>query len=409
MERYSLFELNEFIRRIFALNFADPVWVHCEIAQLSHSRGHYFLSLVQKDPTGENILAQSEAVIWKRTYRRLRRQMGKETDALLQSGMAVQLSVRVVFHERYGLRLHIEDLDPEYTLGEFEQRRRRILERLVAEGLTEKNRRIPLPSAIQRIAVISSENAAGYADFQAGLQQNPYGYAFYSRLFPAAMQGEAVEKEVVAQLEAIPPAEYDAIAIIRGGGARLDLAAFDNYSIAKAIAGCGLPVMSGIGHEVDTTVIDQVVHQPLKTPTAVADFIINRQLQYEARLLDYGRQIYLSAQQQLQNESRILETRQERLPWQTEQCLQRAKERLSQYETQATDLVRQIIQQRTARLDQFEQALQLLRPESVLARGYARCEKAGRPVRSLLDVEPHDTLITHLPDGAFRARVIDKD
>ncbi|MEM1124333.1 MAG: exodeoxyribonuclease VII large subunit, partial [Bacteroidota bacterium] len=288
MQSYSLFELNEFIRRVFALNFQEAIWIRCEIAQINSSRGHYYLNLIEKSAEKDAIIAQSSGIIWARKYRQLRRTHKKLLDSLLRNGTAVLLQVKVDFDERYGFKLLVEDVDPSYTMGQMELKRQAILESLTQQGLLGLNQRISLPTVIQRVAIISSQTAAGLQDYLNQIAINTYGYQIHNQLFPAAMQGENVEKEVLRQLKkiALLKENYDAVVIIRGGGSKLDLVAFDNLVLGQAIAKFPLPVLVGIGHEIDETILDKVAHLSLKTPTAVADFLINRLLHFESSILE---------------------------------------------------------------------------------------------------------------------------
>ncbi|RMF22716.1 MAG: exodeoxyribonuclease VII large subunit, partial [Bacteroidetes bacterium] len=233
MASLSLFELNEHLRRVVALNFPEPLWVRCELAQVSPWRGHHFLTLIEKDPESEEIIAHSEGVFWEGDYLRAFQRVGRLLEELLQEGMEVQLKVQPVFHERHGLQLKVLDVDPSYTLGQWELRRRHILEQLQKEGLLELNRQRPLPVVLQRIAVVSSAQAAGWQDFRRHLEENEFGYRFQLRFFQVAMQGALVREEVSDALNKIAAqaADFDAVVLIRGGGARLDLAAFDDLDL----------------------------------------------------------------------------------------------------------------------------------------------------------------------------------
>lgn len=286
MDTYSLLELNEYIRRVIALNFEGPIWVSCEISQARQSRGHMYVELVEKAEHSDDILAQSSAVIWSSTLRKIHRKTGDILFDVLSDGSGVRLQVRVDFHERYGLKLVIEDVDTSYTLGNLELRRREILESLHKKGLVEKNKQLQMPLAPQRIAVLSNAGAAGYQDFMKHLAHNPYEYHFDSHLFTVALQGQNVEADIVTALKDVShaAAHYDCAVIIRGGGSRMDLAGFDNEKIGEAIAHCPVPVITGIGHEIDQSVADVVAHTALKTPTAVADYLIDLLLDFESML-----------------------------------------------------------------------------------------------------------------------------
>ncbi|MDX1408831.1 MAG: exodeoxyribonuclease VII large subunit, partial [Saprospiraceae bacterium] len=256
METFSLYELNEHIRRVIALNFEDPVWVRCEIAQIKEARGHHYLELIEKDDEGDQIKAQSAAVIWSRQISFIRRKCGDVVQQVLQAGVEIRIRVRVDYNERYGLKLMIEDLDPSYTLGNLELKRREVLQILHREGLIGKNATLPIPAVVQRIAVLSNRQAAGYQDFLHHLRSNAYAYRFELDLVPVAVQGQRVEAEVSRAIREISKAagHYDCIVLIRGGGSRIDLSGFDNLEIGRAIGQCPLPVFTGIGHEIDQSV-----------------------------------------------------------------------------------------------------------------------------------------------------------
>jgi exodeoxyribonuclease VII large subunit len=236
MKTYSLHELNEFLRRVVALNFNESIWLTAEIGQISESRSHRFLSLLEKE--GETIVAELSAVIWASDFRRIKRVLGDNTEGVLSDGAEVRLRGRLDFHERYGLKFVVEDVDPTFTLGKMELERQELIASLEAEGLLRLNAQHKLPVVLQRLAVISSETAAGWEDFRSHIEENDYGYDFDIQFYAAAMQGIFVEKEVMRQLTAIEArkADFDAVIIIRGGGAKLDLAAFDGGALCRAIA-----------------------------------------------------------------------------------------------------------------------------------------------------------------------------
>ena len=285
---YSLYELNEYIRRVIALNFSEPIWVDCEIAQVKEVRGNVYLDLVYHDKNTNEITAQISANIWYKSFLFLKNKLGALLPSLLKEGTHVLIKVQVEFSERYGIKLIVEDIDPSFTIGQMEMNRQKILQKLQDEGLTHLNKLTKLPSVVQHIAVISSENAAGYIDFKNHLLQNVYGYQYEVTLFQAALQGQNTEREVCHSLDSIfeNVEKYDCILIIRGGGSRLDLAWFDNFNIGAKIGKSVLPVLTGIGHDIDSTVADIVAHASLKTPTAVADFLIQHNLNFETNIAD---------------------------------------------------------------------------------------------------------------------------
>ena len=284
---YSLYELNEYIRRVIALNFAEPIWVNAEISQIKEVRGNVYMDLVYHDDQTNEIKAQISAGIWFKSYLFLKNKLGALLPSLLSEGTHVLLKVQVEFTERYGMKLIVEDIDPSFTIGQMEMNRQKILQKLFDEGLTHQNKLTKLPVVIQRIAVISSDNAAGYIDFINHLSQNPYGYQFKTTLFRASLQGQNTEREVCQALNDISEdaSKYDCTVIIRGGGSKLDLAWFDNFNIGARIAKSPIPVMTGIGHDINATVADTVAHTTLKTPTAAADFIISHNICFEYLLV----------------------------------------------------------------------------------------------------------------------------
>lgn len=407
MEKYTLFELNEYIRRVLALNLPDPLWISCEIAQVGTAKGHYYLSLVQKGNGPGELSARAEAVLWQRQARQIQRKAGNIFPALLQEGMEVLLLASVDFHERYGLKLIIQDIDPAYTLGQLELRRREIMQRLESEQLIGKNRRQLLPGALQHIAVITSERAAGLQDFLQHLQENPYGYQFSCKLYPAAVQGEQVSAEVSHQLHKIAKQRwrFDCVAIIRGGGARLDLAAFDDYEICKTVAGMPLPVLSGIGHEVDEVLLDKVVHTALKTPTAVADFIVGRNMQFESGLLQLGQQLSLLAAHRVRDQAVLLERIEQALRLLPRQRLHQQQLRL---QSLAEDIPRSFRRRARAehqQLGQMEQLMALLSPESTLKRGFSIIYKDGKAITSAKELDAGSQFTARLRDGDIQGEV----
>ncbi len=408
MEQHTLFELNEHIRRVLALNLPEALWVSCEIFQISRSKGHCFLSLVEKgDGEGEELRARAEGIIWRKQYSRLQRKLGKDLPRLLQVGTQVLLQVRVDFHERYGYKLLVEDIDLSFTLGQMELKRRATLDQLEKAGHMGRNRSLPLPLVPQRLAVISSARAAGLQDFLRQLEQNEYGYRFALKLFPAAMQGVKTVEEVAWQLETINGKQqpFDAVVIIRGGGARLDLAAFDEYELCAAVARQQLPVLVGIGHEVDDVLLDRVAHTSLKTPTAVAEFLLNRLMQFEAQLLQSGQGIARLAQQRLQRENLSLERFQQQLQLLPRQQTRREQQRLQNLEGQMPAALRQRLRQADSELDRCEELLRLLHPEATLSRGYSLTLKDGRIISSAEALKTGDRITVRLKDGSINSQV----
>jgi exodeoxyribonuclease VII large subunit len=295
----SLLELQNNIQSAIRNNLDMHYWVIAEISELNvNYRGHCYLSLVEKNKTGDNVKAKARAIIWASRYRMLSAYFQSGSGENMKAGIKVMVKVTVDYHELYGLSLQIIDIDPTYTLGDIERRRRETIQQLEDAGIMDMNKTLEPPLLIQNIAVISSDTAAGFGDFVAQIETNSKHYKYKLHLYKAAMQGIDTQKTVIKALEAIYSAEtdYDVVVIIRGGGSRTDLAAFDNFEIASNIAQFPIPVLSGIGHERDASVVDLVAFKHLKTPTAVAEFILEHtegleeSLDYELdRLLDVTR------------------------------------------------------------------------------------------------------------------------
>ena len=403
---YSLFDLNEHLRRVVALNFPQSVWIAAEIAQIGRSRGHWYLDLVQKG-TDETLVAQGQAALWAADHRRLRAALGPALDAVLQEGLAVKLRVRPDFHERYGLKLHIEDVDPAHTLGQLALQRQQALQTLKAAGLLERNRQLPLPLVLQRIAVVSSEDAAGYQDFREHIAQNAWGYRFHCRFFQAAVQGRHAESELIRALDNIraQAADFDGAVLLRGGGARLDLAVFDALDLARTVALMPLPVFSGIGHEVDESLLDLVAHTALKTPTAVADFLLQHNVSFESQVLQLGLHLQRLGEHHAQAAHNALGNAQQHLHWAVRRRCQNAWHQLdatSQQLDQATALFRE---RRHRALDQANALCIALDPQKALRRGYTLTYQNGKLLRTAAETEPGTPLETKFWDGEISSRV----
>ncbi len=286
-QKLTLSELNNLIKDALLDAFPGTVWVVAEVSELKENRsGHCYLELIEKE--GSTIAARSRATIWSYTYRMLKPYFETTTGQLFTQGIKILVQATVEFHSAYGLSLNIKDIDPTYTVGDMALQRKEILNRLQAEGVFDMNKELDLPLVPQKIAVISSATAAGYQDFMNQLENNEYGIRFYPKLFEAYMQGADTVPSIIHALERIFHYEdfFDAVAIIRGGGATADLSSFDNYDLALNITQFPLPVITGIGHEKDDTIIDMVAHTRLKTPTAVAEFFVSGVARFYERLMD---------------------------------------------------------------------------------------------------------------------------
>ena len=389
------------MRRVVALNFGEPVWVRAELSQVSRSRGHFYLSLVEKGSQTGEVAARATALLWARDHTRLRKKLGPQINALLQSGRQILLQVLPKFSEVHGYALHVEDLDPAFTLGQLELERQATIEYLREKNLLRRNADIPLPAVLQRLAVISSDTAAGLRDYTRHLRGNAYGYAFENQLFVAAMQGERTTAEVTRALTKIKrlKKDFDAVLIVRGGGSRLDLSAFDDRKICEQIAKMPLPVLTGIGHDQDTSVADLTAHRALKTPTAVAQFLLERNAGFEQRLQNDLLRIGQLSRQIGQQQQRYLGELHGQLRFATRLRLERAGEELHRYRSGLQRDVQRQLERAATTLEAEKRLLELLSPEATLARGYALVRQGGKVVQSATAVEPGVPLDIDFGDG----------
>lgn len=288
----TLLELNTRIRNALQEAFPETLWIVAEISEMKENRtGHCYMELVEKDDSSDEIRARARATVWSYSWRMIRPYFESTSGQRMAQGIKVLVQASVEFHPSYGLSLNIKDIDPSYTIGDMVRRRREIIRQLTEAGVMNMNKELELPLVPQRIAVISSATAAGYQDFVNHLEQNEKGFYFHHRLFEAFMQGSETVRSILAVLDQIYSMEeqFDAVVIIRGGGATADLGSFDNFELAFAVAQFPLPVITGIGHEKDDTIVDLVAHTRMKTPTAVAEFFITGAMRFYNQLLEKER------------------------------------------------------------------------------------------------------------------------
>ena len=425
----SLFELNQLVRRSVRTCLPDEYWVQVELSDVrANYSGHCYLECVQKDPKSNSLIAKARGIIWSNVFSQLKPYFEQETGQAFVSGIKVLVKVTVDFHELYGYSLTIVDIDPAYTLGDMARRRREILLHLQEEGVLSLNKELELPVLAQRIAVISSATAAGYGDFCNQLENNAFGFAFYPRLFPAIMQGERVEASVIAALDRIyaESEKWDVVVIIRGGGATSDLSGFDTYDLAASCAQFPLPIITGIGHERDDTVIDLVAHTRVKTPTAAAEFLVNHLRQTAEQLENYAYYIRQEVPARLSREKERLERCITRIPARVQMRLQREdfrRERLAkrmemawqsrlareQYRLELSSRLSVALQARLLkekhRLDLLEKSVEAASPDLLLKRGYSITLKDGKAVTDASLLKPGDRVVTRVAKGQFSSEV----
>lgn len=371
MDSISLQDLNTHVRQVIALNFSEAIWINCEIAQIGESRGNRYLELIEKSEDS-TILAKASAIIWNRDYLNIKNKLGNLTKSILSTGTKILIKVLVTSHEVYGIKLSIMDIDASYTMGVHEIEKNKIIDRLKSEKLLQKNGLLKLPTVIQKIAVLSSKTAAGYEDFISQLKENEYGYKYNLNLFNVAVQGVNVEKEIIAALKEIYHGEeqYDTIVIIRGGGSKMDLACFDNYKIAAAIAYSKYPVISGIGHEIDDVIVDLVAHKALKTPTAVANFILDRSLFFESQILLSYQNIDKMISNTLVQKQLYIENLSHRLD----------------------SSIKIWLGNQNNKLDMAAKIIEMSKPEKILAKGFFTIKHKNKILTDITDLESGDNI-----------------
>ena len=404
----SLYELNGLVKRSIRSCLPDTYWVQAELSDVrTNYSGHCYLEFVQKDAGGNNLIAKARGTIWSNIFKMLKPYFEQETGQAFTSGIKVLVEVSVEFHELYGFSLTVLDIDPTYTVGDMERKRREILRQLEEEGVIDLNKELEMPMLPQRVAVISSATAAGYGDFCNQLANNPRGYGFRAELFPAIMQGERVEESVIAALDAIYERmeEFDVVVIIRGGGATSDLSGFDTYALAANCAQFPLPIITGIGHERDDTVIDKVAHTRVKTPTAAAEYLIAKMDKCADVLDEMSSRLMQGVRNRLLWEHRRMESLKQRIPSAVYKRIADAKYGLLMAQRDLQMGSRQFLSIKKHRLELLQQRLNDALPEKQLARGYSITLKDGKAVKDASTLKEGDKLVTVLHQGKVESVV----
>ena len=413
MKPLSLYDLNTLVRRSLEQCLPDEYWVQAELSEVRvhPATGHCYVEFVQKDLRSNNLVAKARGVIWSNVFHLLRPYFEESTGQMFTVGIKVLVQVTVSFHELYGYSLTVQDIDPTYTLGDMARHRREILAQLEADGVLTLNKELPMPVLPQRIAVISSASAAGYGDFCHQLEHNPRGYYFRVELFPSIMQGERTEASLLAALDRINQRlEYfDVVVIIRGGGATSDLSCFDTYLLAAACAQFPLPIITGIGHERDDTVLDTVAHTRVKTPTAAAECLIARMDEAADRLQQLSEHIYNGVSARLQHERIRLQGCRQRIPASSIRCLSQARLQLTGARKDLHRAVDALLTRQRHRLELLQQRIADASPQKQLARGYSITLKDGRAVKDASSLKPGDVLTTRVYKGEIQSIVKPKN
>lgn len=407
-EKISLAELQGLIRDKIYENLQGTFWVMAEIAELKiHGAGHCYLELTDTDKPGGRVVARVRATIWASKFSSLNTFFTASTGIPLRQGISVLCKATVEYHELFGLSLNISDIDPAYTAGNMALRREAIIRRLTAEGVMEMNSELTLTPYPRHIAVVSSSKAAGYQDFINHLTGNSYGYVFKPELFEAVLQGELTEGSVIEALDKISEEawRFDAVVIIRGGGSAIDLSWFDSYDIAYHVTQFPLPVLTGIGHEKDLSVTDMIAWKSLKTPTAVADFIIEQTLECENRIIDMAGSLISAVNGALSSAGEQLSSLRNRTA-STARLIVRVKREQTGYQVETLSRATSgLLRSATEVTVRLENALRHLDPAGVMRRGFTLTAKNGLIVRSLAELEQGDLITTHFETGQATSTV----
>lgn len=402
----TLLDLQRMVRATLESRFRDPLWISAEISELKVNRsGHCYLNLVEKGATDGAPRAEARAVIWKSAYLPMASMFEAATGATLRAGLRVLVRVVVTYHEIYGFSLQIIDIDPRYTLGEIERRRRETIARLQQDGVWDMNHELELPRPTLRIAIVSSDTAAGYQDFMNELSRSTY--RFQTTLFRSLMQGDAAEESIVAALTEIAQREedFDVVAIIRGGGSTSDLALFDSYLIASYVAQFPLPIFSGIGHDKDVSVVDMVAHTSLKTPTAVATKLVEM-ADYEMTLVEnFATEIAHNVEDMLHGEELRLYTHGVNISREATRHISNHEKRIELLKDGLLSRVEYMISTEEQRLNAAERTLQSYSLDNILRLGFAVARNQEGALMSIAQTHIGETIAIELLDGVVGAEI----
>ncbi len=434
-KRLTLLELNRLVREVIESEIPNEYWVEAELAECRESRGHCYMELIQKDERSATPVAKASAKCWASKWMLIRPHFERTTGQRLHAGMKVLLRVYAQFHEAYGFSWIVTDIDPTYTLGDMARKRQEIIRQLKEEGVFDLQKELPLPLFCQHIAVISSETAAGYGDFCNQLADNPYGFQFRTQLFPAIMQGEGTEQSIIAALERIysniPLLQeglgevFDCVVIIRGGGATSDMSGFDTLALAENVANFPIPIITGIGHDRDESILDMVSHTRVKTPTAAAAFLISHLKEVLDALNDSQRRIAnycgsklstLNAQLSMlqaalprlfpaikAREEQRIESLSNRMMSGIQQRILSLQARISMTEQKLPLMALQKLTTEKHRLEMIEEKIKMLDPALLLKRGYSITLFNGKTVRDPMTLKPGDEIETRVEKGTIKS------
>lgn len=399
-----LSELQLRIKQHLSSQFPLPIWIVAEISELKvNYSGHCYLELIEKGASDGVPKAQARAVIWRSHYPRIASYFESTTGQRLEAGMQLLVKATVSYHELYGFSLQISDIDASYTLGEMERKRQETIARLKAEGVWEMNQTLPLPLVVQRIAILSSSKAAGYQDFYQELSQSPY--RFHTDLFEAVMQGEAAESSLISALGEVAERidDYDVVVIIRGGGSTSDLNCYNSYRLCSHIAQFPLPILTGIGHDKDQSVADLVAHTALKTPTAVAGWLVDRMQQIEGWLDGAALTLHDASLNLTRNHLLRLERNEEEIKNLSRRLIDLQRSRLEQYALRLPEECGRLLRREGERIRHLESLTESHSPSRILRLGFSVTRLAGRAIRTAEEAPTGSTLEIELAEGHITA------
>jgi len=408
-ERYTLRQLNLLVREAIEDALPDEYWVEAELSECRENSGHCYMELIEKDERSNTPVARALAKCWRQTWQMAKPYFERTTGQPLRAGMKVLLQVYAQFHETYGFSWIVSDIDPTYTLGDMARKRQEIIRQLKEEGVFDLQRELRIPTFAQRIAVISAQNAAGYGDFCRQLEDNDYGFRFDVQLFPAIMQGEQVEQSVISALNQIynlhSPLNFDCVVIIRGGGATADLSGFDTLALAENVAQFPLPVITGIGHDRDESILDMVANTRVKTPTAAAALLIDNLLRVLERLDDASQRISYAVNQRISNQKTKIATMTTLIPTLALRVVSDQRHRIELLENRLPVAIERRLTNQKHLLESLSIKLQGFDPQLLLSRGYSITLKDGKAVRDPQQLKPGDEIETRLEKGTIHSVV----
>lgn len=406
-QHYSLLQLNQLVRDVLEDALPDEYWVEAELSECREHGGHCYMELIEKDEHSNTPVARASAKCWRQTWVMVKPYFERTTGQPLRAGMKVLLRVYAQFHEAYGFSWIVSDIDPTYTLGDMARKRQEIIRQLKEEGVFDMQRELHIPIFAKRIAIISAQNAAGYGDFCRQLEDNDYGFRFEVTLFPAIMQGEQVEASVVDALNKIYQriGDFDVVCILRGGGATADLSGFDTLALAENVAQFPLPVITGIGHERDESILDMVANTRVKTPTAAAALLIDNLLRVLEQLDDASHRIVYAINQRLTNQKTRIATLTTLIPTLALRLVSNQRHRIETTENRLPIAIERRLTNQKHLLESIILKLQGFDPQLLLSRGYSITLHNGRAVRDPQQLKAGDEIETRVEKGNIKSIV----